>query len=125
MDQTQEDRKKLLWFLKLVVIIIVITGITDLVISFYGSPDIPKNRNPFTTVEYTPTPMQSKPTPFVPPVQVTPTAKVTHIPIPSRFPNQPAAKACPMDAKLCPDGKTFVGRDGPQCEFIACPTAKK
>ena len=29
--------------------------------------------------------------------------------------------ACTQEAKLCPDGKTFVGRTGPKCEFAACP----
>jgi hypothetical protein len=29
-------------------------------------------------------------------------------------------KACPMDAKVCPDGTT-VGRTGANCEFAACP----
>jgi len=29
--------------------------------------------------------------------------------------------ACPMDAKLCPDG-SYVSRTGPNCEFAACPT---
>lgn len=28
---------------------------------------------------------------------------------------------CPMDAKLCPDGRTSVGRTGPNCQFAACP----
>lgn len=28
---------------------------------------------------------------------------------------------CPMDARLCPDGRTSVGRTGPNCEFAACP----
>lgn len=28
--------------------------------------------------------------------------------------------ACPMDAKLCPDGSS-VGRTGPNCEFAECP----
>ena len=27
--------------------------------------------------------------------------------------------ACTMDAKLCPDGVTYVGRSGPKCEFQA------
>ncbi len=27
---------------------------------------------------------------------------------------------CTMDAKICPDG-TSVGREGPNCEFAACP----
>lgn len=29
---------------------------------------------------------------------------------------------CTMEAKLCPDGVTYVGRQGPTCEFAACPT---
>lgn len=33
-------------------------------------------------------------------------------------PNQPIA--CPLDAKLCPDG-TSVGRTGESCTFPACP----
>jgi hypothetical protein len=28
--------------------------------------------------------------------------------------------ACTMDAKMCPDGSA-VGREGPNCEFAACP----
>jgi hypothetical protein len=28
--------------------------------------------------------------------------------------------ACPLDAKMCPDG-TAVGRTGPSCQFPACP----
>jgi len=31
---------------------------------------------------------------------------------------------CTMDAKQCPDG-SYVGREGPKCEFKACPEAKK
>lgn len=29
-------------------------------------------------------------------------------------------QACTMEAKICPDG-TAVGREGPNCEFAACP----
>lgn len=29
---------------------------------------------------------------------------------------------CTMEAKLCPDG-SYVGRQGPKCEFAPCPTA--
>ncbi|MFZ4500227.1 MAG: hypothetical protein ACOYMZ_01865 [Minisyncoccia bacterium] len=29
--------------------------------------------------------------------------------------------ACTMEAKQCPDGKTYVGRQGPNCEFALCP----
>lgn len=32
-----------------------------------------------------------------------------------------SSKACPADAKLCPDGST-VGRTGPNCDFAPCPT---
>ena len=31
---------------------------------------------------------------------------------------------CTMDAKLCPDGKTWVGRTGPNCEFDGCAIIK-
>lgn len=29
--------------------------------------------------------------------------------------------ACTMEAKMCPDGVTYVGRQGPNCEFAKCP----
>lgn len=29
--------------------------------------------------------------------------------------------ACTLEAKLCPDGKTYVSRTGPNCEFAECP----
>ncbi len=29
---------------------------------------------------------------------------------------------CTMDAKMCPDG-SYVGRQGPNCEFAACPSS--
>lgn len=32
-----------------------------------------------------------------------------------------ARVACPMDAKMCPDGKTYVSRHGAHCEFSPCP----
>lgn len=35
--------------------------------------------------------------------------------------NAPDGFACTMEAKLCPDG-SYVGREGPNCEFAACPT---
>jgi hypothetical protein len=31
------------------------------------------------------------------------------------------AIACTQEAKLCPDGKTYVSRTGPNCEFAPCP----
>jgi len=33
----------------------------------------------------------------------------------------PKAVVCTQEAKLCPDGKTYVGRQGPKCEFATCP----
>lgn len=33
---------------------------------------------------------------------------------------EPGLVACPMDARICPDGTT-VGRQGPNCEFTKCP----
>lgn len=36
-------------------------------------------------------------------------------------PAQPIMVACTMEAKLCPDGVTSVGRSGPKCEFEKCP----
>ncbi len=35
----------------------------------------------------------------------------------------PTQIACTMEAKLCFDGKTYVSRTGPSCEFSACPTS--
>ncbi len=32
--------------------------------------------------------------------------------------------ACTMEAKLCPDG-SYVGRQGPQCEFAECPSVRE
>lgn len=36
-------------------------------------------------------------------------------------PDKGGEVACTMEAKLCPDGVTYVGRSGPKCEFAACP----
>lgn len=36
--------------------------------------------------------------------------------------SDPELIACTLEAKQCPDG-SFVGRQGPQCEFTACPPA--
>jgi len=35
--------------------------------------------------------------------------------------NDGGGVACTMEAKLCPDGVTYVGRQAPNCEFAACP----
>ncbi len=32
------------------------------------------------------------------------------------------AKVCTTDAKLCSDGRTYVSRTGPNCEFATCPS---
>lgn len=41
--------------------------------------------------------------------------------LPAPFKNNP--KACTEEAKQCPDG-SYVGREGPNCEFKACPLSK-
>ena len=38
-----------------------------------------------------------------------------------KFTDEDGQMGCTQDAKLCPDGKTYVGRQGPNCEFAACP----
>jgi len=41
------------------------------------------------------------------------------------MPLQPGPGAiCTMEAKQCPDG-SYVGRQGPNCEFAACPSPSK
>ncbi|QQR83391.1 hypothetical protein IPJ72_06390 [Candidatus Peregrinibacteria bacterium] len=46
-------------------------------------------------------------------------------PQPLTSPQQPAEPVmCTMDAKQCPDG-SFVGRQGPNCEFAACPDSSE
>lgn len=40
---------------------------------------------------------------------------------PSANSSKPGLKMCTQEARLCPDGKTYVGRTGPNCEFAACP----
>lgn len=41
---------------------------------------------------------------------------------PSDSTTDTGAVACTMEAMICPDGSS-VGRQGPNCEFAACPTA--
>lgn len=108
MNDAAHERKKLKWFLGFVIVVLLITAGTDLIFSFYTSPSIPTQRNPFMTVEYTPTPT---PSPLILPTQ---SASPSGI-IPPK-----GDVFCTMDAKECPDG-TFVGRSGPNCAFIACP----
>ena len=50
------------------------------------------------------------------PLPVTPTESVSQPPVLE----DEIQTACTMDAKLCPDGSA-VGREGPNCEFAACP----
>lgn len=38
-----------------------------------------------------------------------------------KFLDQEDQVVCTLDAKVCPDGKTYVGREGPNCEFAKCP----
>lgn len=41
---------------------------------------------------------------------------------PTSNPDQDGKVFCTQEAKLCADGKTYVGRTGPNCEFTACPS---
>src|SRR3989344_261472 len=46
----------------------------------------------------------------------------SQIPPTFRFTNENNVEAaCLADAKMCPDGKTWVVRQGPNCEFAPCP----
>ena len=50
----------------------------------------------------------------------------TPAPIPTATPTPDGDKvACTQEAKLCPDGKTWVGRTGPNCEFSKCPNVNR
>lgn len=40
--------------------------------------------------------------------------------VPALPQQEPDIIGCTMEAKLCPDGSA-VGRQGPNCEFTACP----
>lgn len=55
--------------------------------------------------------------PTTPPV-LPPDTSVTS---PSNPGNGGGMVACTMEAKMCPDGKTYVGRQGSNCEFAKCP----
>ena len=48
-------------------------------------------------------------------------AFVNLYPVTGRPPVEGGARACTMEAKLCPDGSA-VGRSGPSCEFAECPS---
>lgn len=50
------------------------------------------------------------------PVEVPPVA----VPLPGQ--NIDGGTVCAADAKMCPDGETFVSRTGPDCEFETCPS---
>lgn len=55
--------------------------------------------------------------PYTPPV-LPPDTGITS---PSNPGNGGGMVACTMEAKMCPDGVTYVGRQGPNCEFAKCP----
>ncbi len=45
----------------------------------------------------------------------------TSVASPSNPGNGGGMVACTMEAKMCPDGVNYVGRQGPNCEFAKCP----
>jgi hypothetical protein len=111
-SEVHEERRKLKWFLGFILVVLIITATTDVIFSFYHTPKIPKERNPFVTTE-----AKTTPTPFFTPI---PTTSMSPLLKPSASPIPSNTTACTMDARECPDG-TFVGRSGPNCEFVACP----
>lgn len=42
----------------------------------------------------------------------------------NELPKTPDQVFCTQEAKLCPDGRTYVSREGPNCEFQECPTVE-
>jgi hypothetical protein len=54
-------------------------------------------------------------------LDMTPKCKIAETPDMCPRPTiTPPQVACTMEAKLCPDGKTYVSRSGPNCEFSKC-----
>lgn len=55
-----------------------------------------------------------------------PTKYTTPSPRPTPYytvtPTPKSGVICTQDVQLCPDGKTWVGRTGPNCEFTPCPS---
>src|SRR3989344_8313199 len=47
---------------------------------------------------------------------ITPTISLEQSP-----PPEGSQVACTLEAKICRDGVTVVGREGPDCEFAKCP----
>ncbi|MEI7890626.1 MAG: hypothetical protein WCI36_01520 [bacterium] len=43
----------------------------------------------------------------------------------AQVPAEKKVTMCTQEAKLCEDGKTYVGRSGENCEFAPCPNEKK
>jgi hypothetical protein len=54
-------------------------------------------------------------------MQASPTTTVIEPTAPPMNSENDGMVACTMDAKICPDGITTVGRIGADCEFAACP----
>ncbi|OGK13757.1 hypothetical protein A3A93_05450 [Candidatus Roizmanbacteria bacterium RIFCSPLOWO2_01_FULL_38_12] len=51
---------------------------------------------------------------------ITPTISLEQSP-----PPEGSQVACTLEAKICRDGVTVVGREGPDCEFAKCPGEKQ
>jgi hypothetical protein len=123
--EIEHERQQLKWFMMICLILLLLTVGTNFILGFYGNPTTPPGHNPL--VQVTPKPTLQIILPVASP-PITSSPKISSIP--TIIPTKAATTAggtrmCPMDAKMCPDGKTFVGRVSPNCEFAACPTAKK
>lgn len=122
-EEVAHERKQLKRFLFIALFLVCATFATEYINSVYYAPSSPQNTvppTPTTTVTIIPSP--SPLVTIIPSPKSTSSAIVSPTTIPTKTlaPTQ-GMKACPMDAKLCPDGKTYVGRSGPNCEFVACP----
>lgn len=96
-EEAKKISKRALFILSLVLLILVPSSI-------------------FLYSKYKPQTYKSVSVPTIVPT-VTPTPDTS--PIPSASPSGEQV-ACAQDAKLCPDG-SYVSREGPNCEFAACP----
>lgn len=179
--EVNHERRQLKWFMIICLLLLLLTGGTNVILGLYGQSSIPPKDDPM--VQATPTVTLPSPSPTIvlsPPSSATKSStpntcasyrvngktvnacatcgnKVCEAyetctpsisgsgvatddcgklycpvdcekasPSPTAIPTKAASKPndqtmCPMDAKVCPDGKTYVGRTGPNCEFAPCP----
>ncbi len=85
----------------------------------------PTHYEPLPTTSLTPTSSASpscKPRPAC--LDTNPRCLIPETPDMCPKASSPETGPCTMEAKECPDG-SYVGRQGPKCQFAACPKVKK